>query len=243
MEGAIQDDTMDRGTGVCAQHNVTQSRTKPHAQRKIWLMTYSPPEQYVTAEMLKDLGSIDADECHSTSDRVMVYTYIHTMKRLRQSSFERFMEKAKSKYGITKNEIFGYEAIAYNIGRGETPEIENHVAFKMLVNHVTEGNTAFKPYTDGENILKRGMLMKAIGMEHSKVALEYQTKEQLIKYIKKLEKSSEEAEEMKMEFEALKQFHVSVVEERSRIRLESAEQKRLIQALQAQMPQAAVRPW
>jgi hypothetical protein len=206
-----------------------------NAQRKIWLLTYSPPDRYITIEMLKELENLEADECHSTSDRVMVYTYIHLTKRIRQAALERFMEKAKYRYGVTKNEIFGYDAIAYEDGRDDTVPMRSHVAFVMLVTHANAGNPAFKPFTDGEPVLKRGMIFKATHIQHDQIALEYQTKSQLIEYISKLKEEQEEAKQQKSQLIALNQFYQAATDEVSRLRVETAMQSRTIQLLEDQL--------
>jgi len=51
-------------------------------QKRIWLLTYCPAGTYITPEILKE-SNIIADECHSTCDRVMNYTYVHLQKKCR----------------------------------------------------------------------------------------------------------------------------------------------------------------
>ena len=198
-----------------------------NTQKKNWIVTYaSPSGERITIQMLSELGSINADECHTTTDRIMSYTYIHLTKRIRQATLSRFMEKAKLKHGITQSEIFGYESIASTMHRDDAVPIEQHIAFKMLVDHANSGNPSFQPCTDGQPILIRGILFKATELQPATIDLARQTKTQLIQYIKKLEQVQTESRETKLELNALKQFYQASTEERSRLRVENAEQKR-----------------
>ena len=53
-----------------------RKRIRP-STKAIWILTYGASGPYITAQMLLELGNIHADECHTTMDRVMKYTYIH----------------------------------------------------------------------------------------------------------------------------------------------------------------------
>ena len=154
-------------------------------QKRIWLLTYCPAGTYITAEMLKD-SNIIADECHSTCDRVMNYTYIHLLKKCRASQIEKMFEKVKISHTIVKNEVYGYESIGSQTDGNAG--YKDHIAFKMLLKHVNQGNKAFRPWTDGENVLKKGHLFQATGMMGEQtIALEHRTKSQVIAYARELE--------------------------------------------------------
>jgi hypothetical protein len=209
-----------------------------HTQKKNWILTYvSSTGEQISIQMLKDLGKLDADECHLTSDRVMSYVYIHLLKRARQPAMMRFMENARLRHGITLSEIYGYESIASPAHANEPTSIQNHIAFRMLVKHANEKNASFKPCTDGEPILSRGVLFKAVSIDpvQPQADLKRQTKSQLIKYIMKLEKVQEESKDLKEGLENLSQFYQTAVDERSRLRLENAEQRKTIQTLQERL--------
>ena len=143
---------MEAGTADADESGLKLPR---QSQKVIWIITHGASGPRITKDMLRELGRIEADECHSTKDRVMGYTYIHLIKRVRQTSIEKFMEKAKQMHGIVQNEIFGYDSIAGNTRAGKDSDIpiEQHVGFQMLVRHYLTGNEAFMPCTDGESII------------------------------------------------------------------------------------------
>jgi hypothetical protein len=208
--------------------------TTGHIQKKNWLITYvSSSGAQISIQMLKDLGMLDADECHLTSDQVMSYAYIHLTKRARIPAMTRFMENARLRHGITLSEIFGYDSIA-NSTHANEPAAQ-HIAFRMLVMHANERNPAFKPCTDGEPVISRGVLFKTIGLQPVQPDLERQTKAQLITYIKKLEKVQGDADDAKEGLETLSRFYQTAIEERSHLRLENAEQQKTIQILQERL--------
>ena len=151
------------------------------------MLTYCPAGTYITIEMLREHGII-ADECHSTSDRVMNYTYIHLDKRCRITPIEKFFTNARDKYGIVKKEVFGYDSIGSKSAEPGAAKMQDHIVFKMLLAHSKEKNPSFSPCTDGESILKRGHLFEAHELfGDSAVALESQTKTQVINYARLLE--------------------------------------------------------
>ena len=165
--------------------DINKSRTP--VQKKIWLLTYSPAGTYITLDILKKHGIV-ADECHSTSDTIMNYTYIHVPKRCRITTVEKLFTSLRSEYGIVKNDVFGYDCIG---SKSKTPgslKIQEHIVFKMLTAHSKEKQPSFSPCTDGEPVLSRGLLFHASEMiEDRSVPLESQTKTQLINYARRLE--------------------------------------------------------
>ena len=165
------------------------ANTKQRSTKAIWIMTYGSSGPYVNPDMLLELGNIEADECHSTKDSAMKYTYIHLKKSVRQTSIERFMVRANKAHGIVRNEIYGYTSIEGDVRQGKEIRLEDHVGFHMLVTHFVQKNKAFRPWTDGEPILKRGRILReAAGMDvDGLVSVEHKTKPQMIEYIKKLE--------------------------------------------------------
>ena len=204
-------------------------RIRP-SPKATWILTYGASGPYITPQMLLELGQIKADECHSTKDRVMNFTYIHLTQRVRQSSIERFMARANEAHGIVKNEIFGYDSIASNSRQRNDIPIEEHAGFQMLVRHFNAKNPAFQPWTDGEPILKRGRILKAAEVDHSRPStLGGKTKTQLIAYAESLEKKLKEADEQGHEI--LAQYN-ALSNERSSLRVENALLKRKIQELE-----------
>ncbi len=46
-------------------------------RRVNWVFTYGASKGYISYQLVKDEGSLDVDEVHSTSDGTIVYRYIH----------------------------------------------------------------------------------------------------------------------------------------------------------------------
>ena len=167
-------------------------QSKKTTQKKIWMLTYCPAGTYITMDMLKAHGIL-ADECHSTSDRAMSYTYIHLTKRCRVSLIEKFLSKAREDNGIVKKEVFGYESIGSRSTEPGSAKIRDHIVFKMLTTHANDKNPSFSPCTDGEPTLKRGHIFEACEIcgDHD-IPLESRTKAQVIDYARKLEQEKTE---------------------------------------------------
>ena len=136
----------------------SSKRIRP-SSKLAWMLTYGASGPYITAQMLLELGQIKADECHSTKDRAMTVTYLNLDKRVRQSSIEKFMKEANEKQGIVQNPASGYETIA-SVSKKDTP-IQEHIGFKLLLKHYISKDPAFVPWTDGEPVLKRGLIFEA----------------------------------------------------------------------------------
>jgi hypothetical protein len=222
---------MEAGTAQVGEA-VTDGKYSRQSMKSAWIITYGASSAYISPQMLLELGKLNADECHSTKDRAMAYTYIHLTKRVRQTSIDKFMCKAREVHGIVKNEVFGYDAIVSNSRSLNDPQIEEHIALHMLVRHFVTKNPAFQPCTDGEPVLKRGLILKISELDHEKpAALEGQTKTKIIEYTQKLESKLKEAEKQAREIYAT---YVTVSEERSNLRVENAMLKRKIQQLEGQ---------
>ena len=138
---------------------------KRPAAKYVWLITHEATGPRITPQMLKDKGNLDADECHSTVEADMYYTYVHLKKKARYTAFDKFMANARAE-GIVPAEIQGYDAIASasTVQRCMSSfQIENHKGFKILARHIREGNEAFVACTDGViNVLTRGCLYKVV---------------------------------------------------------------------------------
>jgi hypothetical protein len=213
-----------------ATESTAEDKGKRSSAKSIWILTYGASGPYITAPMLNELGKIKADECHSTMDRVMKSTYIHLMERVRQSSIEKFMEKANKKHGIVKNEIFGYDSIASRSREKNDHPIEEHAGFQMLVRHFNSKNPAFQPWTDGEPVLKRGRILKEAEIDYSRPeTLTGKTRAQLIAHTVSLGQRVKVLDEKGDQLLAL---YTDVSNERSTLRSENAMLKRKIQELE-----------
>ena len=206
------------------------------SQKKNWLLTYCPAGTYITTELLKEDG-LTADECHSTSDRVMNYTYIHLSNKVRQTRIEKFMKKVKESHGITQNEIFGYDSIASDSSTNQTKEpFQQHIVFKMLLKHCKENSPNFKPNTDGEPVLKRGCLFHALDITADRTTdLHFHNKNQLVAYAKSLEKKLEESKTQEAEMQGLVTTFINACAERSALSVENRDLKRKIAQLEEQL--------
>ena len=135
-------------------------------QKTVWILTYSGTP--ITAQMLKDNSRIMADECHSTTDGAVNYTYLHLSRRCRQHAIAQFTKKA----GIELKELFGYD-----LG---SAAIRNHPAVALLRKHHKEQNPAFIPSTNGEPVVTKGPLSRDAPSKKQK-------KQDLIRHIATLE--------------------------------------------------------
>ena len=203
-----------------------------------WILTYGTSSSYITPAMLKAEG-LELDECHSTKDRAMAFTYIHLTTRVRQSSIEKFMKEANAKHGIVQNAIFGYESLGFNSKKGDAPtSIEDHVGFKMLVKHYNTKDPAFVPWTDDEPVLKRGRLLKAATIDSERpAALEAQSKAKIIAYARHLESQQQSHLErhntLSRVNEELSAENTALLLELSMTRSENATLKRKLQQLES----------
>ena len=162
---------------------------KQPSAKQIWLLTYGSTGPRITIGMLRDEGNLTADECHSTADQAIIYTYVHLTKAVRRTSIEKFMKNVED-CGIIKQEIFGYDAVHSSKSKDDPMSIFQHVAFKMLVKHGREKHHSFIPCTNGEAVLTRGHLFRAVDNGKSECKMK-STKQQLLERIKKLEKCNE----------------------------------------------------
>ena len=207
-----------------------EERKARRSSKSMWILTYGASGPYVDAQMLRELGKIQVDECHSTKDRVMAYTYIHLIKSVRQTCIETFMKKAQAVHGIIRNEIFGYSSIASNTREGEQISIEEHVGFQMLVRHYTAKDANFLPWTDGEPILKRGRILKADEIDPSRpTSIERKSKVQIIEYARNLEGRLQEAEH---KLEEIHSRHAAAQAELSTLRFNTTVQAQTIKDLE-----------
>ena len=160
-----------------AEKDITKNKPLQSTMKNVWLVTYGARNPYITPEMLhtffstrilKTKNEVDGcprayevKECHSTKNSIMSVTYLHLTDRFRIASIENFMEEAKKKHGIVLNSVSGHASIASSSQEKTATPIQEHIGFKMLLKHYIDKNPAFKPWTDGEPVLKRGDIFKA----------------------------------------------------------------------------------
>ena len=126
--------------------------------RKSWLLTHGISGGFLNYDMFKTEEKLSSiDECHYTCDSSLVYTYIHFKNAVSTHTMKIFMDRMKISNNIVASSIFGYDAIA-----SSTPEesLENHVGFKIIVQHYKINHPSFKSCTDGKPGLSRGLIWK-----------------------------------------------------------------------------------
>jgi BMFP domain-containing protein YqiC len=175
------------------------SKRKRESPKRVWMLTYCPAGTYITFEMLKQHGLV-ADECHSTADQVMNYTFIHLTRRVRQTGIQAFLETVNQSHGIVLNEIFGYDPISSGSRAEDGPKIQDHVVFRMLLSHCKAQHQSFRPCTDGKPELTRGHLFNALDVVSTGTGcLELMTKKQLVAYATSLENDLKKARQQEVE--------------------------------------------
>ncbi len=126
-----------------------------------WVVTYGSAKGYITFKMFQTEGTLDVDEVHSTSDGCMIYTYFHLKRRMRENLIMECMDNMKKKHGIILSEVFGYDALD---SQGQDRSLMEHIAMRMLLEHMQSGNPSFLSCTDGLPGVKRGLLMHYDGV-------------------------------------------------------------------------------
>ena len=109
--------------------------------------------------MFNEEGSLNPDEVHSTSDGSIVYTYIHVQKKCSKSAVMKFMDRMHKEHGIVMSEIFGYESVGSTDQDDDDGLLTNHIAFRMIYEHMKADNPAFISCTDGNPGVSRGLLL------------------------------------------------------------------------------------
>jgi hypothetical protein len=83
--------------------------------------------------MLKEDGHFALEECYTVCGREYKYTLIKLFResRARLSKLEKFLNIARIKYGIIKNNVFGYDSVSSNMRFGG--KIQDHPGFLLMV--------------------------------------------------------------------------------------------------------------
>lgn len=116
-------------------------------QKLVFTLVYRG--SFVTADLLRVHGDIYVDECHSTTDGNLCYTYLHLNRRCRRIAIERAMKRIETVVSV--EEIYGH--------RHGTAAIKEHHAYKILFEHAKTHNPAFVPSTDGIPVISRGVFL------------------------------------------------------------------------------------
>ena len=123
---------------------------------RCWVLTSVSNGTFLTYDLFTKNG-FDVDECHYTSDAAAVYTYVHFKKPIHQTTLDNFLQSLRKTCNFVLFEIFGYESICKS---GPDQKLEEHVGFKVLLNHYLAQNPAFTSCTDGKPEISRGIFWK-----------------------------------------------------------------------------------
>ena len=124
-----------------------------------WIITHGISGGFLTYDMFKAHPVLACiDECHYTSDAVVVYTYVHFTVQVSLKVMQSFMETVKSERHIILFEIFGYNSLATS---SFDDVLADHIGFKILLDHYLTKNPAFKSCTMGTAGVKRGLLWRS----------------------------------------------------------------------------------
>jgi hypothetical protein len=116
--------------------------------------------------MMESVG-LGVDEIVTTRHSALLYAYIHLQRKVRGSELESGMKILETTHGLKSSYIYGCSSISSN-----TPSVsenmEEHPAFRMLVDHELKGNGNFHRWTadgysdthSGYNKLKSKLLSK-----------------------------------------------------------------------------------
>lgn len=162
------------------------------AMKSNWVFVYWANGHRITADMLKSYGGLIVDECHSTEDRASVYVYVHVVKQVRRTAIDRFFKLTKADYNFRLHDMRDEGAVASG---GRDSKLEEHVGMLMLAKHMREANPMFRPWTNGEAVVSRGLLyrMRTAGgsmeVDHARGL----ARTRLAKAVRRLEKEAETA--------------------------------------------------
>ena len=133
-----------------------------YKQKVNWVLTYGASGGYILFHMFNEEGSLNPDEVHSTSDGSIVYTYFHLQRKCSKSTVMKFMDKMHKEHGIVLSEIFGYDSVG-STDQADSGLLTNHIAFRMIYEHMKANKPAFISCTDGIPGVSRGLLMQYDG--------------------------------------------------------------------------------
>lgn len=202
-------------------------KEKRRPQKVIWLLTYGPSGTYITGDMLNALG-LKIAECHSTADDTLNYTYIHLEKRIRETGLNKVLKKLRAEHQITTTQVLGFTALADEDRAG----IDGHAVVRMLKHHYTSANPAFKAWTKGEPILKKGPLLKAFGLQSDRsIPSDTSSKASILRAVKDMHAQLQAADAKHTE---LLEVHKQVLDERTALIMETGQLKRKVAGLEVE---------
>lgn len=166
-----------------------------------WIITYVANGNYLTYDILIQYGCDDVDECHYTSDSVVVYSYVHFKRPRSLTALKHFFDSIKEKLDIVLFDVFGYESVSTSANGSD---MRDHIGFRILMDHYTGRNPSFRSCTDGVSGVSKGMLWKSNYSERIKDCLKRYSGD-YVKHFEKMEKNLEEAKKTSETVELLQQ--------------------------------------
>jgi hypothetical protein len=107
--------------------------------------------------MFAEYEKIAIDECYSTVDHAFRYTLVHLKTKKRDTALHKFMVFCSEKYGIVKQNIFGYDSVSAN---STSSELYVHPAFLRLVTDKLECRPCFSLWVETPGIRPGGGILE-----------------------------------------------------------------------------------
>ena len=110
--------------------------------RQVWFITYGASGPNITHEMLEE-GLLSPEECYTVRGRDFKYTLLRLSRynRVRHNIMDKFLELIEEKFGIIKNQIFGYDSIVGNAVNGD--RIGDHPGFMLMKEQMNHNSDSF----------------------------------------------------------------------------------------------------
>ena len=101
--------------------------------KKYFVIAYGKAHGYISFQTFIDVCALNTDECHRTSDIALVYSCLHFKERVNTSVLEDAMRRLNLTHGVGHCTVFEYDGVGFS---SKSNNIEDHFAFKMLVEHM-----------------------------------------------------------------------------------------------------------
>ena len=122
-----------------------------------WILTHTSSGSFLTFDLFES-RQMCIDECHYTWDAAVVYTYAHFKAAISTKVMMKFLKTMQLEHNIILFDIFGYESV---VSFPSDYQIQDHIGFKILLDHYQKKNPHFVSCTDGQPGISRGVFWKA----------------------------------------------------------------------------------
>ena len=125
----------------------------------MWIFSYGSAGPDIDASKFSEYrgARLDVDECYTTTDHALKYTLVHLKRRSRQTAIKGFVDYLTLAYGIVPSEIFGYSVVSAN---NVSNDLYEYPGFKILHQHMNEGNPSFSFWIESSSLRRGGILMR-----------------------------------------------------------------------------------